>query len=89
MGEHGQEMSTWCHCPKFGDRLDQPDIQTAFSSSTAHLSNYIDNIHKQPTLNKGEHLLRFDCCCVKRALNVSELHNFVTIQNTDMYITSF
>ena len=31
----------------------------------------------------------YDCCCEKRALKVSELHNFVTIQDTDMFDTSF
>ena len=31
----------------------------------------------------------YDCCCVKRALKVSELHNLVTIQDTDMFDTSF
>ena len=30
-----------------------------------------------------------DCCCEKRALNVSKLHNFITIQDTDMYDTWF
>ena len=30
-----------------------------------------------------------DCCCAKRALKVLKRHNFVTIQDTDMYVTSF
>ena len=33
--------------------------------------------------------LVIDCCCVKRVLKVSKLHNFVTIHDTDMYDTSF
>ena len=43
------------------------------------------------SLNDSERLnfLLNDCCCAKNALKVSKLHNFVTIQDTDMCDPSF
>ena len=31
----------------------------------------------------------FDCCRAKRVFRVSKRHNFVTMQDTDMRVTSF
>ena len=38
--------------------------------------------------NDNNNVFINDCCCVKRVLKVSKLHNFVIIQDTDMFDTS-
>ena len=50
---------------------------------------YQFGVHKIESEIKGQEVNMVHCCYAKRALKISNWHNFVTIQDTDKYVTSF
>ena len=72
-------------------RRDQSSLfsQMVFVHRWSLFRGHLYNILMGTVVVFVDRLSLFDYCCARRALKVSKLHNFVTIQDKDMFDTSF